>query len=277
MHPAVTGKVVLLSGASSGIGKEAARTLKKAGAVVYGAARRMEMMKDLESDGIRVLPLDLTDEDSIEACAKSIIKREGRIDILVNNAGYGSYGAIEDVSVSEARRQFEVNLFGLARLTQAVLPSMRAKRFGRIVNVSSIAGKIYTPFGGWYHATKFALEGFSDCLRLEVEPFGINVVVVEPGGIKTEWGIIAAEHLRKTSGNGAYAEAANKAANSMRRTYQGTRLSSPSLIAEVILQAVAARRPKTRYAVGFGAKPMLILRRCLSDRMFDRVVKRVMV
>jgi short-subunit dehydrogenase len=203
MHPDATAKVVLITGASSGIGKEAARTLKKTGSVVYGAARRSEMMKDLESDGIRVLQLDLTDEDSVEACVKSIIEREGRIDILVNNAGYGSYGAIEDIPISEARRQFEVNLFGLARLTQAVLPSMRAKRFGRIVNISSIAGKIYTPFGGWYHATKFALEGFSDCLRLEVEPFGINVVVVEPGGIKTEWGTIAAEHLRKTSGSGA--------------------------------------------------------------------------
>jgi len=277
MHPDATAKVVLISGASSGIGKEAARALKKAGYIVYGAARRSELMKDLESDGIRVLQLDLTDEDSIEACAKSIIEWEGRIDILVNNAGYGSYGPIEDVPISEARRQFEVNLFGLARLTQAVLPSMRAKRFGRIVNISSIAGKIYTPFGGWYHATKFALEGFSDCLRLEVEPFGIDVVVVEPGGIKTEWGTIAAEHLRMTSGNGAYAEAANKAANSMRRTYQGDRLSPPSLIADAILQAVAARKPRTRYAVGFGAKPILILRRWLSDRMFDWLIKRAMV
>jgi NAD(P)-dependent dehydrogenase (short-subunit alcohol dehydrogenase family) len=277
MHGDATAKVVLITGASSGIGKEAARTLKKAGSVVYGAARRSEMMKDLESDGIRVLQLDLTDEDSVEACVKSIIEREGRIDILVNNAGYGSYGAIEDIPISEARRQFEVNLFGLARLTQAVLPSMRAKRFGRIVNISSIAGKIYTPFGGWYHATKFALEGFSDCLRLEVEPFGINVVVVEPGGIKTEWGTIAAEHLRKTSGSGAYAEAANKAANSMRRRYQGDRLSPPSLIADVILEAVVARKPRTRYAVGFGAKPMLIMRRWLSDRMFDQLIKRAMV
>jgi NAD(P)-dependent dehydrogenase (short-subunit alcohol dehydrogenase family) len=277
MHPDATAKVVLITGASSGIGKEAARTLKRAGSVVYGAARRSEMMKDLESGGIRVLQLDLTDEDSVEACVKSIIEREGRIDILVNNAGYGSYGAIEDIPISEARRQFEVNLFGLARLTQAVLPSMRAKRFGRIVNISSIAGKIYTPFGGWYHATKFAVEGFSDCLRLEVEPFGINVVVVEPGGIKTEWGTIAAEHLRKTSGSGAYAEAANKAANSMRRRYQGDRLSPPSLIADVILEAVVARKPRTRYAVGFGAKPMLTMRRWLSDRMFDRLIKRAMV
>jgi NAD(P)-dependent dehydrogenase (short-subunit alcohol dehydrogenase family) len=277
MPSTVTAKVVLITGASSGIGKEAARALKKAGSVVYGAARRSEMMNDLERDGIRVLQLDLTDEDSIEACVKSIIEREGRIDILVNNAGYGSYGAVEDVPISEARRQFEVNLFGLTRLTQAVLPSMRVKRFGRIVNVSSIAGKIYTPFGGWYHATKFALEGFSDCLRLEVEPFGINVVVVEPGGIKTEWGTIAAQQLRKTSGSGAYAEEANKAANRMLYTYQGDRLSPPSLIADVILKAVAARKPRTRYAVGFGAKPMLILRRWLSDRMFDRLIKRAMV
>ena len=277
MHPDATAQVILITGASSGIGKEAARTLKKAGSIVYGAARRSEMMKDLESDDIRVLQLDLTDEDSIEACVKSIIEREGRIDVLVNNAGYGSYGAIEDIPISEARRQFEVNLFGLARLTQAVLPSMRAQRFGRIVNISSIAGKIYTPFGGWYHATKFALEGFSDCLRLEVERFGINVVVVEPGGIKTEWGTIAAEQLRKTSGSGAYAEEANKAANRMLHAYRGDRLSPPSLIADAILRAVAARKPRTRYAVGFGAQPMLILRRWLSDRMFDRLIKRAMV
>jgi NAD(P)-dependent dehydrogenase (short-subunit alcohol dehydrogenase family) len=234
------------------------------------------MMKDLENDGIRVLQLDVTDEHSIEVCVKSIIEREGFIDVLVNNAGYGSYGAIEDVPISEARRQFEVNLFGLARLTQAVLPSMRTKRFGRIINISSIAGKIYTPFGGWYHATKFALEAFSDCLRLEVEPFGIKVVVIEPGGIKTEWGTLAAEHLRKISGNGAYAQAASRAADSMLRTYQGDRLSPPSLVAEAIREAVAAIKPRTRYAVGFGAKPMLILRRWLSDRMFDRLVKRAM-
>jgi NAD(P)-dependent dehydrogenase (short-subunit alcohol dehydrogenase family) len=132
---------------------------------------------------------------------------------------------------------------------------MRARRFGRIVNVSSITGKIYTPFGGWYHATKFALEAFSDCLRLEVEPFGIDVVVIEPGAIKTEWGSIAAEHLSKISGNGAYAEAANMAADGLRRTYQGGRLSPPSLIADAILKAVIARKPRTRYAVGFGANP----------------------
>ena len=160
MHQDATAKVVLITGASSGIGKEAARTLKKAGSVVYAAARRSEMMKDLENDGIRVLQLDLTDEHSIEACVKWIIEREGRIDILVNNAGYGSYGAIEDVPISEARRQFEVNLFGLARLTQAVLPSMRAKRFGWIVNISSVAGKINSPFGACIMQRSLLSKGF---------------------------------------------------------------------------------------------------------------------
>lgn len=267
-------KVALVTGASSGIGMEAARSLRNAGFIVYGAARRIDRMRELESDGIHIVPLDVTDEKSVLACTKSIIDREGRIDVLVNNAGYGSYGAIEDVPISEAKTQFEVNLFGLARLTQAVLPAMRANRSGRIINISSMGGKIYTPFGGWYHATKFALEGFSDCLRLEVEQFGIDVVVVEPGGIKTEWGTIAADHLRETSGGGAYAGEASKAADSMRKTYQGSRLSPPSVIAKTIVRAATTTRPRTRYAVGYGAKPILFLRRWLSDRMFDALIVR---
>lgn len=267
-------KVVLITGASSGIGKEAARKLKQAGFVVYGAARHTELMTDIEREGIHIASLDLTDEQSVVACVKSIVDREGRIDILVNNAGYGSYGAIEDVPLAEARRQFEVNVFGLARMTQAVLPIMRANRFGRIVNISSMGGKIYTPFGGWYHATKFALEAVSDCLRLEVKPFGIDVVIIEPGGIKTEWGAIATDNLRKTSGSGPYAAEANKAADSLLRTYQSNRLSPPSVIANTILEAVTASRPRTRYIVGYAARPLLFLRGWLSDKMFDRVIKR---
>ena len=266
--------IALVTGASSGIGMEAARRLKAAGFAVYGAARRVERMRELEADGIHVVSLDVTDEASVQDCVRSILAREGRIDVLVNNAGYGSYGAIEDVPVSEAKTQFEVNLFGVARLIQAVLPGMRDHKFGRIINISSMGGKIYTPFGGWYHATKFALEGFSDCLRLEVERFGIDVVVVEPGGIKTEWGAIAADHLRKTSGIGAYASDANKAADSMLKTYQGDRLSPPSVIAAAIVQAATATKPKTRYAVGYGAKPILFMRRWLSDRTFDKLIKR---
>ena len=267
-------RVVLVTGASSGIGKETARLLRMNDFVVYGAARRTERMSDLKSEGIHILSLDVTDEKSIETCVGTILEREGRIDVLVNNAGYGSYGAIEDVRIDEARRQFEVNLFGLARLVQTVLPSMRKNGFGRIINISSMGGKIYTPFGGWYHATKFALEGFSDCLRLETEPFGIDVVVIEPGGIKTDWGIIAARQLKDASGGGAYGATAMHAAGAMAAMYKGDQLSPPSVVAEAILKASTAKKPKTRYAIGYGAKLSIFLRRWLSDRAFDWFVRR---
>ena len=211
----INGKTALVTGASSGIGKSTVELLLSNGATVYAAARRVEKMSDLEKLGAHLVAMDVTDEESVVSGINSILEKEGSIDILVNNAGYGSYGAIEDVPIDEARRQFEVNIFGLARLTQLVLPKMRENRYGKIVNISSMGGKIYTPFGGWYHATKHALEGFSDCLRLESEPFGIDVIIVEPGGIATPWGAIAAENLKKTSGRGAYAEVANKAADGM--------------------------------------------------------------
>ena len=166
------------------------------------------------------MSLDVTDEESMVNCVREILDKEGRIDVLVNNAGYGSYGAVEDVSMEEARRQVEVNLFGLARMTQLVLPSMRQNKYGKIINISSMGGKVWTSFGAWYHATKFAVEGFSDCLRLEVEPFGIDVIVVEPGGIATDWGVIAAEKLRTASAKGAYKEAANKSADNMVKLIQ---------------------------------------------------------
>lgn len=266
-------KVALITGASSGIGESAAVLLHKAGFKVYGAARRVEKMKSLEEKGISVISLDITDEDSIVNCVNTITEKEGSIDVLVNNAGYGSYGAIEDVPMEEARRQFDVNMFGLARLTQLVLPGMREKSYGKIVNVSSMGGKIYTPFGGWYHATKHALEGWSDCLRIEVKSFGIDVVIVEPGGIKTPWGIIAAENLKKTSGSGAYAVQANKTAESTLKTYSSNQLTEPEVIGKVILKAVTVRRPKTRYVKGFMAKPVIFMRKWFGDRFLDRVLK----
>ena len=266
-------KTVLITGASSGIGESTALLLKERGYTVYGAARRVERMENLKEAGVGVLPLDVTDEASTVACVNAIVEREGSVDILVNNAGYGSYGAIEDVSIDEARRQFEVNLFGLARITQLVLPGMRENGYGKIVNISSMGGKIYSPFGGWYHATKHALEGFSDCLRFETEPFGIDVIIIEPGGIATEWGAIAAENLKKTSGRGAYAEAASKVADAMHEMYAGDRLSPPSLIAQTILKSVTARRPKTRYAIGYLARPVMALRHWFGDRLFDRLMK----
>ncbi|MFF2424898.1 oxidoreductase [Streptomyces mirabilis] len=192
----------------------------------------------------------------MQAGVDGIIAESGRIDVLVNNAGYGSYGAIEDVPLDEARAQFEVNLFGAARLIQLVLPHMRAQRSGTIVNISSMGGKIHTPLGGWYHGTKFALEGLSDCLRMELKPFGVDVVVVEPGAIRTEWGGIAADNLRKTSGDTAYARQADAMAESLGSESTARRSSPPSVIADTVAKAVTARRPRTRYAVGFGARPL---------------------
>ena len=266
-------KTALVTGASSGIGKMVARELNAAGFTVFAAARRMEKMQDLQAEGITPVALDLTEDASIQACVEQVLTAAGHLDILVNNAGYGSYGAIEDVPLEEARRQFEVNLFGMARLIQLVTPSMRAQRFGKIVNVSSMGGKIWTKFGGWYHATKYAVEGFSDCLRMELKPFGIDVIVVEPGGIKTDWGIIAANHLKATSAQGAYAQAAEKAADGMIRNYSGQMLSKPELIAKTIRRAVTCRRPKTRYLVGFGAKPMVWTHKLFGDRVFDWVIQ----
>lgn len=267
------GKTALVTGASSGIGMETVKSLLAEGATVYAGARRLERMKELEKIGARVIELDVTKEDSLVSAVAAIEKEAGSVDILVNNAGYGSYGAVEDVPLEEARRQFDVNIFGLARLTQLVLPGMRKKGFGKIVNISSIGGKIYTPFGAWYHATKHALEGFSDSLRLETEEFGIDVVVVEPGGIATEWGEIAAENLNKTSANGAYAEKANRMADRMKKDYGSGSLTSPSVIASVIRKAVTVRRPKTRYAAGYLSGFSLFMRRLLSDRMFDRMLR----
>ncbi len=264
------GKVVLITGASSGIGEATAIRLKEAGFIVYAAARRLDRMKGLKDRGIHILKMDVTDDASMVEGVESTIRDEGRIDILVNNAGYGSYGALEDVPLSEATYQFKVNVFGLARLTQLVLPSMRKNKCGRIINISSIGGKIYEPMGSWYHATKFALEGLSDCLRLEVKDFGIDVVVIEPGGIKTEWEGIAIENLTKVSGSTAYKDLAQMVANLFAAAYK--QASSPDVIAKVIEKAVRAKKPKTRYAAGAGARLILFVREVLSDRAFDRLV-----
>jgi NAD(P)-dependent dehydrogenase (short-subunit alcohol dehydrogenase family) len=270
----MTTKTALVTGASSGIGEATARKLQSLGFTVYGAARRTDRLKSLAADGIRPLAMDVTDDASMQAGIDQIITETGRIDVLVNNAGYGSYGALEDVDIDEGRRQFEVNVFGAMRLAQLVLPHMRTQRSGTIVNITSMGGKIYTPLGGWYHGTKFALEALSDCLRLEVKPFGINVVVIEPGGIATEWGGIAADNVEATSASGPYAPHAVAVAKSLRSETNGNRNSPPSVIADAIGKAVTASTPKTRYAVGYGAKPLITARGLLSDRQFDALITR---
>ncbi|MEV4600593.1 oxidoreductase [Amycolatopsis sp. NPDC049253] len=270
----MTPKVALVTGASSGIGESTARELLARGYTVYGAARRVARMADLAARGVRTIALDVTDEESAEKAVAAIVAESGRIDLLVNNAGYGSYGAVEDVPLSEARYQFEVNVFGAARLIQLVLPVMRAQRSGRIVNISSMGGKIHTPLGAWYHGTKFALEGFSDALRMEVRPFGIDVVVIEPGGIATEWGNIAVDHMKEVSGEGAYSDLTGKLAKGMTSGINARLMSQPSVIAKTVAKAATARRPRTRYAAGFGAKPLIFLRRVLPDRAFDTLIMR---
>jgi len=179
-------KIILITGASSGMGNETAKALIKQGHIVYTVARRIEQMKDLQDLGGFPIQMDISKESDIQQVVDSIISKEGKIDILWNNAGYGLYGSVEDVPVEEARKQFEVNLFGLASITQKVLPFMRKAKSGTIINTSSMGGKMYTPMGAWYHASKHALEGFSDCLRLELKEFNIHVVVLEPGIIETD-------------------------------------------------------------------------------------------
>ena len=230
-------------------------------------------MKDLEEKGMKVVGLDLMKDESIAAAVNHVMEKEGRIDVLINNAGYGSYGSVEDVPMEEAKRQFEVNVFGLARISQLVIPIMRKQQSGRIVNITSMGGKIYTPMGAWYHATKHAVEGWSDSLRLELKPFGIDVVVVEPGGIKTDWGVIAAENLQKTSANGAYADLANKVAKDMKNRYTNSnQLTKVDVLGREIAKAATEKNPKIRYAKGFMAKPLIIIRTIFGDRFYDWLI-----
>jgi NAD(P)-dependent dehydrogenase (short-subunit alcohol dehydrogenase family) len=268
-------KTALVTGASAGIGEATVRQLLRDGYRVYAAARRLDRMKALESEGAVLLSLDLTDDASTVAAVERIRSEAGRLDVLVNNAGYGSYGALEDVPMDEARRQVEVNLFGLARLCQLVTPMMRAQKSGTILNVSSIGGKFGEPFGAWYHATKFAVEGLSDCLRMELKPFGVRVVVIEPGAIKTEWAGIAHESLVERSGKTDYAPWALRHAAMLGNADAMSFASAPEVVAKTISRAAAASRPRTRYATGGGAKLFMFLRATLSDRMLDRLMWRV--
>lgn len=268
-------QVALVTGGSSGIGECAVRELLDAGFTVYAVARRVERMQSLADAGAHVFAMDVTDDASMVAGVERIIAEQGRIDVLVNNAGYGSYGAVEDVPIDEARRQFEVNVFGLARLTQLVTPHMREQRSGRIINISSIGGKFYEPFGAWYHATKFAVEGFSDSLRLELKPFGIDVVIIEPGPIITEWNEIARDSLLERSGDTDYGRYARRAHRVLTEFDKPGRASRPEAVARKIRKAATTRRPAARYPVGRGARMITTSRDHLPDRFFDQVVSRM--
>ena len=262
-------KVILITGASSGIGYETALKLAQQGHKVYGAARRVERMEPLRESGVVPIQMDVTDEASMEAGVRQIIDAEGRIDVLINNAGYGYLGAIENVPIEEARRQLEVNLFGLARLTQLVLPHMRRQHSGRIINTSSIAGKTVMLFGGWYNVSKYAVEAFSDALRMEVKPFGIKVSIIEPSGIKTDWGLIAADNLEKSSRGTDYEDDGLKMSRMLRLAFSTNLLSPPKRVTRAIVRAVNARRPRLRYRPGMGADAIVAMHALLPSRSWD--------
>jgi short-subunit dehydrogenase len=262
-------KVALVTGASSGIGKAIAMALLQNGFTVICAARSVDKMANLKAQGAYLLYLDIAHGDSIQAVVDNVLGIYGRVDVLVNNAGFGCYGTVEETDIDAARYQFEVNLFGLARLTQLLLPQMRQLGGGKIVNVSSMGGKIYTALGAWYHASKHALEGWSDCLRLELAAFNIDVIIIEPGIIQTEFESVIMAPMLERSGQGAYGPLTNTVAKGIAQMYSNGKATSPAVIAEVVLKAVTAKRPKTRYVAGYLAKPLLWVRKWLGDRFFD--------
>ena len=270
-------KAVLITGCSTGIGRATAERLVQRGWTVYATARRVEALADLERLGCRILPLDVCDEASITAAVTAVEHAEGAVGVLVNNAGYGQEGTVEEVPMEVIRRQFETNVFGLVRLTQLVLPGMRRQGWGKVVNLSSMGGKLTLPGGGFYHGSKHALEAVSDALRFEVRPFGIDVIVIEPGPIKTRFGDTAIDSLGDGGGaDSPYAALNAVVAKKVREAYDGpmARLAAPpEAVAAVIERAITARRPRTRYPVTAAARILMGVRRWLPDTAFDAVLR----
>lgn len=265
-------KVILITGASSGLGKDAAVALAKKGYTVYGAARRVEKMQEIVNAGGHAIALDITNEISVKECVAKVINEQGRIDVLWNNAGFGLYGSVEDTSLEDARYQFEVNIFGLASITKEVLPHMRAQKSGRILLTSSMGGKMYTPLGAWYHGTKHALEGWGDCLRLETKAFGIDVVIIEPGIIATEFGDVMNSGMMERSAGGAYKGLASAISAATQTSYDKGLASPSSVITKLVFKAIESKKPKTRYVAGALAKPLMFVRKWFGDRFFDTII-----
>jgi NAD(P)-dependent dehydrogenase (short-subunit alcohol dehydrogenase family) len=270
---------VLVTGCSSGIGRATALQLVEKGYAVWATARRRESIADLAEKGCRTLSLDVTDEASMVAAVRAVEAEAGPVGVLVNNAGYSQSGAVESVPMERVRAQFETNVFGLVRLTQLVLPGMRAQRWGRVVNVSSMGGRLVFPGGGFYHASKYAVEAISDALRFEVRGFGVAVVLIEPGLIKTGFSEAAVTAMGAPGNGGddpyaAFHEAVARATKESYETGLTAKLTgTPEDVARVIEKAIAADRPKARYTVGGSAKLLLGQRALLSDRAWDRFLR----
>ncbi|HWJ51413.1 MAG TPA: oxidoreductase [Solirubrobacteraceae bacterium] len=272
-------KAVLITGCSSGIGRATALRLARSGWTVYATARRPETIEDLKDAGCRTLALDVTDEDSMQAAVAEVEREHGAVGVLINNAGYSQSGAIETVPVEAMRRQFETNVFGLVRLTQLVLPKMRAQRWGKIVNLGSMGGLLTFPGGGHYHATKHALEAISDALRFELRGFGIDVVLLEPGLITTEFGEAATASMAdvSSSGDDPYARFNATVGAITKGAYDGPMRmlgAGPDRVAKVIERAITRRQPPARITITPSAKLSILMRRLLPDRAWDAAMRR---
>jgi short-subunit dehydrogenase len=269
-------RAVLITGCSSGIGRATAAHLAERGWTVYASARRPEALADLEQRGCRTLALDVSDETSMRAAVDTVAEAEGAVGVLINNAGYSQSGAVETVPMEQARRQFETNVFGLMRLTQLVLPGMRSQRWGKIVNISSMGGRLTFPGGGLYHATKYAVEAISDALRFELRGFGVDVIVIEPGLIVTNFGEVASASVEDAGDGGAYADFNRKVAELTEGAYKGPMAklgAGPDAVAKAIERALTSRRPRARYPVTASARLMMGQRRLMPDRLWDRVMR----
>jgi NAD(P)-dependent dehydrogenase (short-subunit alcohol dehydrogenase family) len=269
----VASRAVLITGCSTGIGRATAELLNREGWTVYATARRPETLIDLEQAGCRTLALDVTDEASMSAAVNSVLEAEGAVGVLINNAGYSQSGAVESVALDDVRRQFETNVFGLLRMCQLVLPGMREQRWGRIVNLSSMGGRVTFPGGGIYHSTKHAIEALSDAMRFEVRGFGIEVIIVEPGLIVTKFGETASASVQAS---GPYADFNRAVAATTEGAYEGPMAKlggGPETVAKTIAAALKSDRPKTRYPVTASAHLILALRRLTPDRLWDLAMR----
>jgi NADP-dependent 3-hydroxy acid dehydrogenase YdfG len=269
-------KAALITGCSSGIGQATAQRLLSDGWNVYATARRPETLTDLEAKGAKTLALDVTDEASMQAAVDAVTEAEGAVGVLVNNAGYSQSGAVESVPMDQVRRQFETNVFGLIRMCQLVLPGMRQQRWGKIVNLSSMGGRLVFPGGGLYHATKYAVEAISDALRFEVRGFGVDVVLIEPGLIVTAFGDTAMASVGTSGDGGPYAEFNRKVASLTQNAYKGpmSKLGAgPDAVAKTIAKAISVGKPKARYPVTPSAHLMINQRRFTPDKVWDLMMR----
>jgi NADP-dependent 3-hydroxy acid dehydrogenase YdfG len=272
----VPSQAVLITGCSSGIGHATAQRLAAAGWKVYATARRPQAISDLAQRGCQTLALDVRDEDSMSAAVSTVTEAEGAVGVLINNAGYSQSGAVESVAIDQARRQFETNVFGLIRMCQLVLPGMRDQGWGKIVNIGSMGGKLTFPGGGLYHATKYAVEAISDALRFEVRGFGVDVILIEPGLIKTSFGDVASASVGETDDDGPYTDFNRRVAKMTADAYEGPMVKlggEPETVAQAIAHALGAKRPRARYPVTASARLLINQRRFTPDRVWDLIMR----